>query len=208
MKRNIFVVLVYASAILCLGLIGLYVYLWIMNPRPQGSGSGMRWSSIAIVHGNPIVTTNYPSKRVQVDDPDSVYIAVAKNNADGMRDCYLYFFNQGVPYEYNFMFAPFVPKGLTNETRLNFIGFHFGSARHLGKMFGASDGNQTSEIQFIGHGIYFWEMKHTIEKQWNWWTLMISLWYPIILFGILPAFVLFNKWRRKNSVIAKDKTPS
>jgi hypothetical protein len=69
-------------------------------------------------------------------------------------------------------------------------------------MLGASDSNRTSETVFVGHGIYFWEMKHTVEKKWSWWTLMISLWYPIILFGILPAIFLVKKLRGRKSASA------
>jgi hypothetical protein len=33
----------------------------------------------------------------------------------------------------------------------------------------------------------------------TWWTLRISLWYPIILFGILPAIFAVKKWRGRKS---------
>ena len=42
-------------------------------------------------------------------------------------------------------------------------------------------------------GIYFDHIKHTVEKDQNWWTLMISFWYPIIIFSILPIVFVARK---------------
>jgi hypothetical protein len=55
------------------------------------------------------------------------------------------------------------------------------------------------------YGIYFRTIKHAVKKDWDQWTLMISLWYPIILFGILPAIFAVKKLRGRKSV-STEKT--
>ncbi len=47
-------------------------------------------------------------------------------------------------------------------------------------------------------GIYFryWQM-HDQERPL--WTLMISLWYPLFLFSILPVIWIFHSWRLRHS---------
>jgi hypothetical protein len=47
-------------------------------------------------------------------------------------------------------------------------------------------------------GIYFryWQM-HDQERPL--WTLMISLWYPLFLFSILPVIWIFHHWRLRHS---------
>ncbi len=164
----------------------------------------MRCSSIAVRRSTPLTVTNYPSKTVEIDNPNSIYVTVAKDNDPDVNDCHIVFFNQDSPYIYNIVSAPFIPAGRTNEIGRRFLGFQFGSFQYIGKMLGASDGNRTSETAFIGHGIYFWEMNHSIEKRWDWWTLQISLLYPIILFSILPAIFAVKKLRgRKSASIQK-----
>ena len=55
-----------------------------------------------------------------------------------------------------------------------------------------------------GWGIYFRSIKHTTRKDWDQWTLMISLWYPIILFGILPTIFVMKKLCSHKSATAKE----
>ena len=50
---------------------------------------------------------------------------------------------------------------------------------------------------YEGCGIYFLLINVTASKV-TWWTLIISFWYPVIIFAILPAIYLFKRlFRRK-----------
>jgi hypothetical protein len=55
-----------------------------------------------------------------------------------------------------------------------------------------------------GYGIYFLSIYDAASK-WTWWTLIISLWYPIILFGILPAIFVVKKLRGRENVATNSK---
>jgi hypothetical protein len=74
-------------------------------------------------------------------------------------------------------------------------------------MFDCAKGDITGETLFLGYGIFFWDMNHTINKEQNWWTFFINLLYPIIFFGILPFIVVVRKvyhfWQQK--IPLKDK---
>jgi hypothetical protein len=65
----------------------------------------------------------------------------------------------------------------------------------IGSIVGFAGDDRTSETGWSGWGISFRHITHTVEKNKNWWTLMISLWYPIIFTGILPAVFLVKKVR-------------
>jgi len=52
-------------------------------------------------------------------------------------------------------------------------------------------------------GLYFRLIKHTDTNE-TWWTLMVSLWYPIIIFGILPAVYLVQKLRGTKPVTQSE----
>jgi hypothetical protein len=56
-----------------------------------------------------------------------------------------------------------------------------------------------------GYGIYYLVI-HDSASKWTWWTLMISLWYPIILFGISPAIFVAKKLRGEKSASTKKTT--
>jgi len=56
------------------------------------------------------------------------------------------------------------------------------------------------------YGIYFSDIDHTINKEQNWWTFFINLWYPIIIFGILPAIFVIKKLRNRKSASTKEAT--
>ena len=64
---------------------------------------------------------------------------------------------------------------------------------------GGSFPQTVSEEGWIGWGIYFRLLRDTVTKA-TWWTLMISFWYPITIFGILPIVFLCRKWRRARKV--------
>jgi len=50
------------------------------------------------------------------------------------------------------------------------------------------------EIFWANYGIYFRLVKDPALTN-SWWTVMISFWYPIIIFSILPLHFLIQKWR-------------
>ena len=52
-------------------------------------------------------------------------------------------------------------------------------------------------------GVYF-RLISDARRSDNWWTLMVSLWYPIIIFGILPAAYMVQKLRGTKSVTQSE----
>ena len=56
------------------------------------------------------------------------------------------------------------------------------------------------------YGIYFRTIHYTDKKYWDQWTLIISLWYPIMLFGILPAIFVVKKLRNLKSASTQKPT--
>jgi hypothetical protein len=58
---------------------------------------------------------------------------------------------------------------------------------------------------WIGYGIYYRVISDATSKV-TWWTLMISIWYPIILFGILPAIFAVKKLRARKSASTTKTT--
>jgi len=99
------------------------------------------------------------------------------------------------------------------DTIINNIYFHrygieYGSGKHTKSLFGFSKDDRETETRFIGYGIYFRDTSHAIDKEHNWWTLMISLWYPIILFGILPAIFVIKKLHNRKSSASQKRNQS
>jgi len=68
-----------------------------------------------------------------------------------------------------------------------------------------SNDHSTTETGWVYFGIFYRLITDTHRPD-NWWTLMISLWYPIILFGILPAIFVVKKLCGRKSASTK-KTP-
>lgn len=206
MKNKLFRNCVYASTILFLGFIGLYVYVWFSDFNPDNSESGVGWRSISIGHGAiSIAHSNQNSTRTNgqamficpEDGGGNFHFTVAKDFSRDMGGCYLYFLNQNMPEEGMMRFAT-PGDTLTNRTFRGF-GIDFGSEKHTASLLGFSNDDRESETHFMGYGIYFRDTNHTVDRKHNWWTLMISLWYPIILFGILPAIFLVKKLRGRKS---------
>jgi hypothetical protein len=57
-----------------------------------------------------------------------------------------------------------------------------------------SNDHSTTETGWAYAGISFRLIKD-VRRPDSWWTLMISLWYPLVLFGILPTIVMVKKLR-------------
>jgi hypothetical protein len=93
---------------------------------------------------------------------------------------------------------------ITIQPRIFGYGIQFGSGTHSAKMVGCSENDLTSETYFIGYGIFFCDISHSLDKDKTWWTLMINLWYPIIIFAILPAILLVKKLRSKKLASTKN----
>jgi hypothetical protein len=67
---------------------------------------------------------------------------------------------------------------------------------YTGSLLALGEGEKEIAIShYDGWGIYFRSIKHTIRTDWNQWTLMISLWYPIIIFGIMPTILGVRRLR-------------
>jgi len=64
----------------------------------------------------------------------------------------------------------------------------------FGGTIGFAGDKTVSEKGWDGCGIYFRIVKDT-KKTDNWWTFMVSLWYPVIIFGVLPAVYVVQKLR-------------
>lgn len=77
------------------------------------------------------------------------------------------------------------------------LGFFNQNEPFFGGTFRFTGDNTTSGKGWSGYGIYFFHIIHTVDKENNWWTLMISLWYPIIFFAILPAIFVIRKIRNR-----------
>lgn len=68
-------------------------------------------------------------------------------------------------------------------------------APYTGSIYKLAGDNSVNETGLTSCGIYFRHITHTNEKGQNWWTLMVSLWYPIIIFGIFPCILIIRKLR-------------
>jgi hypothetical protein len=70
--------------------------------------------------------------------------------------------------------------------------------------FGPQD-SRTNVRGWAIYGVYFGLADHPASNE-KWWTFMISLWYPIIIFGILPAIFIVKKLRNRKSSSTKETT--
>ena len=129
------------------------------------------------------------------DGGGNLHLTVEKSDMEDMHGCYLIVLNQNMPYQLNFSFAFDDKDKITNEAHFAAYGIKFSSGTHSARMLGCADDDRTSLIVFTGYGIFFSKISHTVDKFHNWWTFMISLWYPVIIFSILPAVWLVQKLR-------------
>ena len=208
MKNKLFRNCVIISLVIFLGFVALYAFVWIANPNPNPNpkmGEDDDWRSVSIGHGKISIAhswqhstkTNGLAMGLNPEDGGgNFHITVAQGNREQFSGCYLIFLNQDMP-EDGFMRFASPGDTITNNIYFHGYGIDFGSGKHTASLFGFSKNDRESGIRFIGYGIYFSDTSHTVDKGHNWWTLMISLWYPIILFGILPAIFAIKKLRKK-----------
>ena len=74
--------------------------------------------------------------------------------------------------------------------------FYNQKSPYMGSIISFAGDKAVSEWGVTGWGVYFRHIENTVEKS-VWRTLIISLWYPVILFGILPALFAIEKTRAK-----------
>lgn len=212
MKNNLFRQCACASTVLFFGFVGLYAYVWITDPNPKVSGDSSDWRSVSIGHGKISIAhswqhsthTNGPAMGLIAEDGGgNLHITVSKL----FFRAELLFLNQNMPEE-GFMNFVKPGDGKTKSIYFNHYGVEFYSFEHTTNFWGFSKNDRQTESRFIGYGIYFRDTSHTVDKAHNWWTLMISLLYPIIIFGILPFIAAVRKihcfWQQK--IPLKDKT--
>jgi hypothetical protein len=145
------------SVVLFFGFIGLYVYVWVADPNPKESPS-LDWRSVSIGHWKiTIAHSLVPSTRT---------------NGPAMLT---------YPYDGGGNLHITITKDWGG--RLILLNQCMPSE---GVMLSGIGDDKINVIGWRKCGIYYSYIIHTIEKDKNWWTLMISLWYPIIIFGIVP----------------------
>jgi hypothetical protein len=76
---------------------------------------------------------------------------------------------------------------------------------YAGSVISLTGDKTINERGVTGWGIYFRLIENTTQNS-RWWTLMISFWYPVILFGILPlVFAVRNCARPKQEAAVKNE---
>jgi hypothetical protein len=70
--------------------------------------------------------------------------------------------------------------------------FYNGDLPYLGDVISIDDGKMINERGWSGCGTYLRLIKNT-DVGVTWWTFMINLWYPIIIFGVLSAVFMAKK---------------
>jgi len=185
MKKKILSICFWVSTALFVVFVGLYIYVLVADPKTYMDDSGIHWPNITIKHNPPVIFTNYPSnistnyplyKPTTIDDP-SVHVAVTKDDWNGN----LMFFNQRSPNTGGMLIMT-GGHDLTNRVD-----------------------RSTSEKGWDGFGIYFCLIENVRPPE-SWWTFSINLWYPIILFGILPAIFMVKKLRNGKLASTKETT--
>ena len=182
----------------------------IANPFPDSTGD---WSSVSIGHGTisiahsrqPSREKNRPGMLIYPEDGvGNLHLTVEKSDMEDMHGCYLIVLNQNMPYQLNFSFAFADNDKITNEAHFAGYGITFDSGTHSAQMLGCADNDRTSQTIFMGYGIFFSNISHTVDKLHNWWTFMISLWYPVIIFAILPIVFVVKRLRSVKSPVQSE----
>lgn len=82
----------------------------------------------------------------------------------------------------------------------NFVFFNQDSP-YTGSIIKFAGDKTIKEWGLTGWGIYFRHIDNSVQKS-VWWTLMISLWYPIIMFGALPVIYFAKKFCTSKSHVS------
>jgi hypothetical protein len=64
--------------------------------------------------------------------------------------------------------------------------------------FAGTLGDNQTERGWDGWGFFYRIVNDTDRKE-TWWTLMFSIWYPIIIFAILPLVFIIKRFATKNT---------
>lgn len=75
---------------------------------------------------------------------------------------------------------------------------------YTGSLVSIAGDKSVVERGWTGYGIYFRSIEHTNKDQ-TWWTLMVSLWYPVIIFGILPGLFVVQKLRGTKPITQSER---
>lgn len=173
MKKKFLSVSTWASALIFIIFVGLYIYVSIANPNPI----------------DIIKIREYPPY-----DGGKLHFTAAKHIAETTTP-HLIIFNQRMPF-WGVRAFPFSGDDkITIQPRIFGYGIQFGTGTHSTAMMGCSENDQTGETYFDGYGIFYCDIFHSIDKDKTWWTLMISLWYPIFIFSILPIIFAIKMLR-------------
>jgi hypothetical protein len=137
MKKALLALCCYASTIMCLTFVGLFVFARIADPHIHIDKSHVSYPHLSL------------SKNVN--------ITLTKDWGG-----YVIIFTQNVPY--------------------------------MGSMFALTGEQSVREKVWGFYGVDFLLIKDATKED-SWWTLMLSLWYPIIIFGVLPTVFAVKKVR-------------
>jgi hypothetical protein len=102
--------------------------------------------------------------------------------------------NQGIDWSY-ISLGKYFHIAVTDNWRGNLVLFNQDSP-YTGSIIKFTGDKTIDEWGLTGWGIYFRHITNSVQHS-VWWTLIISLWYPIIIFGILPAIFVVTKLRCK-----------
>ncbi|MGA3266089.1 MAG: hypothetical protein ABSE16_04625 [Verrucomicrobiota bacterium] len=74
---------------------------------------------------------------------------------------------------------------------------------YTGSVVSFTGDKSVTERGWTGWGLYFRLIEHT-ETNETWWTFMISLWYPVVICGILPAVFVVQRLRGTKPVTQSE----
>lgn len=201
-KKKLFKLCAYGSGLLLLGFACLYAYVWIADPSSAETPSGQSdWRSISVGHWKILIAHSLQASREKdrpgmltylEDGGTNVHFSLQKSDVRGRTGCYLIVHNQNEPYELNMSFAFVGDSQKTNEIGFSRFGVQYSSIRSL-KMLGCASNDQTTVTEMLGYKTLFAKISHTVDKPQDFWTLMINLWYPIIICAVLPSIFAANK---------------
>ncbi len=201
-KKKLFKFCACGSGLLLLGFVCLYACVWIADPSSVETPSGQSdWRSISVGRWKILTAHSLQASREKdrpgmltylEDGGTNVHFSLQKSDLENVTGCYLVVHNQNEPYELNMMFGFADNSPKTNKTGFSRLGVQYCSVHSL-KMFGCASNDQTSATEVLGYKTLFTKISHTVDKSQDFWTLMINLWYPIIICAVLPSIFGANK---------------